>query len=422
LPIDVFFRSLARDCGPRAVAIVLSGGGSDGSRGIRDVYDVGGLVMVQDTASAEFDGMPNTARAVGVAEWVLAPEDMPSALLQHAVHRQEQAKTDDGDGGGDGPLPDAGHGHGRGPRRGAVRPVQPRGLEAITIILQEAFGIDFTHYKPSTVTRRIERRLALARSSNIDEYVQRLRREQEELDALYRDLLFGVTRFFRGQEAFDILERRVLPDLLERQPRGETLRLWVVGCATGEEVYSLAIVLRDLMARLGERPVQIFATDVHRESIERASRAIYEADAVMNLSKERLGRYFLRMGDAYQAVADLRQMVIFGQHDVTKDAPFTRVDLVTCRNLLIYLQPPAQHKVVSSLHFALKRGGVLFLGPSETDGIIGRHLEVIDKRFRLYRKQTEARLHLDTRTQPVPARVEPRCALPAVDRARRTGG
>ena len=190
----------------------------------------------------------------------------------------------------------------------------------------------------------------------------------------------------------------MLPDLLQREPRGETLRLWVVGCATGEEVYSLAIVLRDLMARLGERPVQIFATDVHRESIERASRAIYESDAVMNLSKERLGRYFLRMGDAYQAVADLRQMVIFGHHDVIKDAPFTQVDLVTCRNLLIHLQPPAQHKVVSLLHFALKRGGVLFLGPSETDGIIGRHLEVIDERFRLYRKQTEARLHLDTRT------------------------
>jgi two-component system CheB/CheR fusion protein len=282
-----------------------------------------------------------------------------------------------------------------------VQPVHPRGLDAITLILQQEFGIDFTHYKPSTVTRRIERRLALARSRNIDEYVQRLRREQEELEALYRDLLIGVTRFFRGQGAFDVLERRVLPDLLQREPRGETLRLWVVGCATGEEVYSLAIVLRDLMARLGERPVQIFATDIHRESLERASRAIYEADAVINLSKERLGRYFLRTGDAYQAVAELRQMVIFGQHDVIKDAPFTRVDLVTCRNLLIYLQPPAQHKVVSLLHFALKRGGVLFLGPSETDGIIGRHFEVIDERLRLYRKPTEARLLLDTWSQPV---------------------
>jgi len=391
LPIDMFFRSMAQDFGRRAVAIVLSGGGTDGSRGIRDVHRAGGVVIVQDPATAQFDGMPRTAREVGVAEWILAPEDMPRAILDHARSR-----------------------------RLAQRDHQPHaqaanGLEAVYQMLQDEFGIDFTHYKPSTVTRRIERRVALARSSNVDEYVARLRQERDELDVLYRDLLIGVTRFFRDQEAFEVLEQQVLPELLAREPRDVPLRLWVAGCATGEEAYSLAIVLRDLMSRLGERRLQIFATDVHRESIERASRGIYDADALVNVTKERLGRYFLRMGDAYQVVADLRQMVVFAQHNVIKNAPFTRVDLVTCRNLLIYLQPAAQQKVLSLFHFALKRGGVLFLGPSETAGNpagpIARDFEIVDKHWRLYRKQTDARLPVDLRTAPAVTQVEPRQLL-----------
>ena len=379
LPIDVFFRSLAQDCGARAVAIVLSGGGTDGSRGIKDVHAAGGVVMVQDNASAQFDGMPRTARDAGVAGWILAPEDMPSALLDHAEGRATAAAS---------------------PGAPTEETVEAKGLDAVYRMLQDEFGLDFTHYKPSTVTRRIERRLALARSSNIDEYVQRLRAEREELDVLYRDLLIGVTRFFRDPDAFRILEETVLPELLRRLPLEEQLRIWVAGCATGEEVYSLAIVLRDLMLKLGERPVQIFATDVHRGSIERASRAVYDADAIINVSKERLSRYFVRMGDAYQVVPDVRQMVVFAQHNVIKDAPFTRVDLVSCRNLLIYLQPAAQQKVLSLFRFALRRGGVLFLGPSETTGVIGRDFETIDKHWRLYRKHTDARPVIDPLVDP----------------------
>ncbi|MEP6652184.1 MAG: chemotaxis protein CheB [Myxococcales bacterium] len=386
LPIDVFFRSLARDCGPRGVAIVLSGSGTDGSRGIRDVHEAGGLVIVQDIASAQFDGMPRTASEVGVAQWLLAPEDMPQVLLNHDSLRREQALSVGGE------------------------TEEVKGIGAVYQMLQEQFGIDFTHYKPTTVTRRIERRLALARSSNVDEYVQRLRDDREELDVLYRDLLIGVTRFFRDQEAFTLLEERVLPELLQREPRQEPLRFWVAGCATGEEVYSLAIVLRELMEKLGERPVQIFATDVHRGSIDRASQGIYDADAVVNVSKERLARYFLRMGDAYQVVADLRQMVVFAQHNVIKNAPFTRVDFVSCRNLLIYLQPAVQQKVLSLFHFALKRGGVLFLGPSETAGIVARDFEVIDKHWRLYRKHTDTRMPVDARMAPITL-VDPRTAL-----------
>jgi two-component system CheB/CheR fusion protein len=246
--------------------------------------------------------------------------------------------------------------------------VEPRGIGAVYRMLQEEFGIDFTHYKPSTVTRRIERRLALAMSQDIDEYVRRLRNAREELDVLYHDLLIGVTRFFRDADAFDFLEQKVLPDLLKRGPRDAPLRVWVASCATGEEAYSIAIVLQDLMAKFGPRPVKIFATDVHRMSLDRAARALYEKEALAGVSEERRHRYFVRIGDAYQVVPDLRQMIVFAQHNVIKDAPFTRVDLITCRNLLIYLQPAAQQKILSFFHFSLNHGGFLLLGPSESIG------------------------------------------------------
>src|SRR5687768_14838428 len=251
LPIDVFFRSLAQDCGSRAIAIVLSGGGSDGSRGIRHVHDAGGLVLAQDLESAQFDGMPRAAIETGVVDYTLAPQEMPRVLLERAHDRRENA-----------PI--------------AVEHPEPRGLDAVYHVLETEFGIDFNHYKPSTVTRRIERRLGLAQSSNIDEYLARLRSERDELDALYRDLLIGVTQFFRDPDAFVLLEQHILPELLSREPRSTPLRLWVAGCATGEEAYSLAVLLQELMAIHGERPVKIFATDVHRGSLERAAIAAYE--------------------------------------------------------------------------------------------------------------------------------------------------
>jgi two-component system CheB/CheR fusion protein len=386
LPIDVFFRSLARDCGARAVAIVLSGGGTDGSRGIRDVRDAGGLVIVQDTGSAQFDGMPKTAAEAGVAHWVPAPQDMPHVLAEHVARRV---------------------------RPPAAKVLGERsGLEAVYQMLEEQFGIDFTHYKPSTITRRIERRLALAQSANFEEYVRRLREDRDELDVLYRDLLIGVTHFFRDEEAFALLEATVLPELLAQARPDEPVRLWIAGCATGEEAYSLAISLQDTMAKLGvgERPVKIFATDVHRGSLERAARAIYGADALARVSPERLSRYFTRIGDSFQIVPELRKMIVFAQHNVMRDAPFTRVDLVSCRNLLIYLQAAAQEKVLSLFHFALKRGGRLLLGPSETVGAMGNEYQVVDKHWRLYRKHTDVRMAIDSPLRArgaSPARLAP---------------
>ena len=390
LPIDVFFRSLAQDYGSKAVAIVLSGGGSDGSRGISHVHESGGLVLVQDLDSAQFDGMPKAAIETGVVDHTLRPEDMPRVLVERA----------------EGSLANP-------PNRIEPEPEAPRGLDALYHVLETEFGLDFNHYKPSTVTRRIERRLGLAQAQSVDEYLTRLRSERDELDALYRDLLIGVTRFFRDPEAFALLERQILPELLGREPRNAPLRLWVAGCATGEEAYSLAIVLQELAATYGERPIKIFATDVHRGSLEQATLGVYGEEAIANVSPDRLARYFMQNGNTYQVVPELRQMVVFAQHNVISDAPFTRVDLISCRNLLIYLQPAAQQRVLSFFHFALSQGGVLFLGPSESLGPLADGFEIIDKHWQLYRKGIEVRTPVDARRRSTVA-VNTRVAVPPV--------
>ena len=398
LPIDMFFRSLAQDCGAKAVAIVMSGGGSDGSRGIRHVHDAGGLVFAQDLESAQFDGMPKAAIETGVVDRTLPPQDMPDVLVERAVLHADGAPA---------------------ALREARR--EPTGLDAVYRLLETEYGLDFNHYKPSTVTRRIERRLALAQSPNIDEYLARLHSEREELDALYRDLLIGVTRFFRDADAFELLERQILPELLTREPRSAPLRLWVAGCATGEEAYSLAILLQDLMAVHGERPVKIFATDVHRGSLDQAALAAYGEEAVSNVSPERLARYFTQVGHSYQVVPELRQMIVFAQHNVITDAPFTRLDLVTCRNLLIYLQPPAQQRVLAHFHFSLTHSGVLMLGPSETLGPLADGFEILDKHWQLYRKGGEVRTPVG-RHQPPAASLDTRLAAPPVAPARHSLG
>jgi len=389
LPIDVFFRSLAQDYGPRAVAIVLSGGGSDGSRGITHVHDAGGLVLVQDLESAQFDGMPKAAMETGVVDRILRPEDMPRVVVEHAQGSSGGGVT------------------------AVAEPGPRRGLDALYEVLETEFGLDFNHYKPSTVTRRIERRLGLAQVASVDEYLARLRSERAELDALYRDLLIGVTRFFRDPDAFALLEHQILPELLTREPRGTPMRLWVAGCATGEEAYSLAILLQELSATYGERPIKIFATDVHRGSLEQATLGVYGEDAIANVSAERLSRYFTQQGNSYQVVPELRQMVVFAQHNVIRDAPFTRVDLISCRNLLIYLQPVAQQRVLSFFHFALKQNGVLFLGPSESLGPLADGFEIIDKHWQLYRRGLEVRTPVDARHRSAVA-VNTRVAVPPV--------
>lgn len=370
LPIDQFFRSLARDSGTRAIAIVLSGTGSDGSRGVRDIQECGGLVLAQSEETAKFDGMPRSAVETGVVSLSLSPEEMPSALLRHAKQLATVVATDD----------------------------ETDVMSPIFRLLRENYSIDFSNYKPATVLRRTERRLQLLGIHQLELYVERLKEDREELDSLYRDLLIGVTSFFRDREGFDSLDANALPDVLQKLAPGEELRAWVAACATGEEAYSLAILIHEQARRLNRHiPVKIFATDVHQRSLETAAAGVYSADAVESVSDERLKEYFIKTVDGYRVTSELRNMVVFAQHNIIKDAPFTRLNLITCRNLLIYLLPDAQKKAISLFHFGLKTGGVLWLGPSESTGDIASEFEVIDQHWKIYRKRRDIRLSPDFR-------------------------
>lgn len=376
LPIDHFFRSLAQDAGRDAIAIVLSGTGSDGSRGICDVHEAGGLVVVQSEESAKFDGMPKSAIDTGVADLILSPADMPAALLRYVEHPIAAAMREDLD----------------------QSAVGDNGMPRLFQLLRAEYGIDFSHYKPTTVGRRIERRLLMQQSSDLEEYVSRLAADPDELNSLYKDLLIGVTKFFRDSEAFERLEKDVLPELLMQAPAGGEFRVWVPGCGTGEEAYSLAILIRDALAGLKRTvDVKIFATDVHRASIDFASSGVYPEESLSEIPPGRLERYFTRKGNGFQIAQELRQMIVFAHHNIIKDAPFTKLDLISCRNLLIYLLPNAQKKALSLFHFGLKTGGVLFLGPSESPAELADEFESIDLHWKVYRKRRDIRLPADLR-------------------------
>ncbi|MGZ3440083.1 MAG: chemotaxis protein CheB, partial [Polyangia bacterium] len=369
LPIDHFFRSLAHDLGRRAVGVILSGAGSDGSRGIREIHEAGGLVLCQTPETARFQSMPLAAQQSNVVDRFLKPDEMPHALLQYSS--DPARRIDDQE---------------RAAPRGAA-------MDDILHLLRAQYGIDFAHYKPSTVTRRIERRLALTNRADLGSYAKALAADPDELNVLYKDLLIGVTRFFRDPEAFEKLQNQVVPAILQRVPANEEIRVWCAACATGEEVYSLAILFHEQL-EAARRPLnlRIFATDVHRTSLDTASAGLYDEDALAEVTPARRERYFVKDGNRYRVAKELRQLVVFAQHNLISDAPFTRVDLITCRNLLIYFQPMVQRKVLSLLHFGLKTGGALLLGPSETPGELAEEFDTLDGHWRLYAKRREARL------------------------------
>jgi two-component system, chemotaxis family, CheB/CheR fusion protein len=373
LPIDQFFRALAQDCRERAVGIILSGTGSDGSRGIRDIHAAGGLVIAQSEGSAKFDGMPRSALDTGVVDLVLPPEQIPAALQRHRL--QSIAGTIGGD-------------------RLAIETDGDRGMNAIMGLLRREFGIDFSHYKPNTVVRRTERRLALAKVSDLASYVDRLSRDKQELNKLYKDLLIGVTCFFRDMEGFTALEKALTQKLESSLDTNEEFRIWVAGCATGEEAYSVAIMMDEISQRL-RRPasMKIFATDVHPASLEFASAGVFSQDNLRGMTPQRLEQYFELIGDYYLISPELRKRIVFAPHNIIRDAPFTKLDVVTCRNLLIYLQPSAQRKALSLFHFGLKSSGILMLGPSETPLDLAEEFECLDETWRIYRKRRDVRLN-----------------------------
>ncbi len=377
LPIDLFFRSLAQDAGDRAIAVILSGSGSDGSRGVQEVSRSGGTVFCESPDTAQFNGMPLSAMRTGTVDQVLPPEEIAVAIA--AVGRPDPSRASQG-----------------------LASNDDRGVDAILRLLREEYAIDFSHYKAGTVTRRIERRLAMNRSLDIDMYVEQLRRDPRELSSLYEDLLIGVTRFFRDDEAFEALEHRIIPELVERTEAEDQIRVWVPGCATGQEAYSIAILLHErLSARRRPVKLKILATDVHKASLDVASAGIYSEEQLSGMSPDRIQQFFTLTPNGYQVSQTVRESIVFAPHNLIRDSPFTKMDLITCRNLLIYFQPHAQKTVLTLFHFALKPGGFLFLGSSESPGTLIDEFDTVDEQAKIYRKRRDIGLPRDLKL-PLP--------------------
>lgn len=381
MPIDAFLRSLAEDQGEKVIGIILSGTGSDGVRGIRAIKEAGGMVMVQSQESAKFDGMPRAAIDTGLTDVELPPEEMPSRLLGFlrrpfaVVADRPHALLSDED-----------------------------GLTRIFALLREQTRVDFTFYKPSTVLRRIERRISVCQMTDLRDYVRLLESRPSEVSTLYRELLIGVTSFFRDREVFDEIANLYLPELLKQGNNREEIRFWVAGCSSGEEAYTLAILAQECMDRLQRSiPLKIFATDIDREAIQRAGSGIYPESIAADLPPGVLSKYFVRRENQYQVQRGIREMVVFAQHNLIKDPPFTNIDLVSCRNLLIYLQPVLQQKVLESINFSLTPQGLLLLGTSETPGEMTDFFAPLHNKFKIYRSQGKKRLVPDAKLlfQPV---------------------
>jgi two-component system, chemotaxis family, CheB/CheR fusion protein len=374
LPVDHFLQSLARDVGEHSVAVILSGTGCDGASGVRAVREQGGLVLVQNETTAKFYGMPRAATSTGLADFILPPEKMSETLMAWVQHpyaaRLEKNKQ---------PITDEAN------------------MMRIFEILRSQFKVDFTYYKPSTIMRRIERRIAVTQVPDLDSYVRFLEQSKspEEIHTLYGELLIGVTSFFRDPEVMETLENEILPDLLEKAANRE-LRLWVAGCSTGEEAYTMAILCLQVMEKMGiTREVKIFATDIEKEAVIKAGLGIYPNSIASDIHPEVLTKYFFNRGEQFQIDRRIREMVVFAQHNLVRDPPFTRVDLVSCRNLLIYLQPKLQKKALEMFNFSLCSGGVLVLGTSETVGEMEEYFEPLDRKARIYKSLGKARQRIE---------------------------
>ena len=368
LPIDHFLRSLAADQKDRAICIILSGTGTDGTLGLREVKGEWGMAMVQQVESAKYGGMPGSAIATGLADYVLAPAEMPGQLVAYA----------------------------RGPFLSTARGEEdaadlPQPMHKVFGLLRSRTGHDFSSYKSSTIRRRIERRISLHQLKGVPQYVRYLEENPHEIDLLFKELLISVTNFFRDPEAFAVLASPVLPELLKSRPDNHAFRIWVPGCATGEEVYSLAILMREcLEPEKRHRDVQIFGTDLDHEAIEVARHGRYPAGISADVTPERLQRHFVADDGSYRIGKEIREMAVFAVQNVIKDPPFTKLDLISCRNLLIYLNADLQRRLLPVFHYALRPGGLLFLGSSETIGGFTDLFEVVDKKWKIFRRKESA--------------------------------
>lgn len=375
--IDFLFRSLAEDQGDKAIGVLLSGMGTDGTLGLKAIKEEGGLILVETPDSAGSTGMPKSAIGTGMVDFVLPPQEMAAELINYI--RYLTSVND--------------------PSREALVRRQEETLQKISIILRTATGHDFSQYKNTTMGRRVERRMVIHNIVNPAEYIRYLQGNPEEIETLFQELLIGVTSFFRDPEAFDVLEKHAIPLLFDHRPADRSIRVWVPGCSTGEEAYSIAILIRQQMDRVGqEYDVQIFATDIDQRAIETARQGLYPPNIELDVPAHYLRRYFTQDAQNYQVVKQIRDMVVFAAQSVIKDPPFSKMDLISFRNVMIYFDPNLQQLVIPMLHYALNARGILFLGTSESLGEYEYLFKAVDRKHKIYERagSTLARSGLPT--------------------------
>lgn len=372
LPIDYFFRSLAADQREHAICVVLSGTGADGTLGVQAVKAAGGMAMAQEPGTAEHPGMPLSAIKTGLVDYVMPVDQLPVTLAGYLGERY-----------GTWPEPSE-----------PAQPDSPEALRQIFDLVGARTGHDFSAYKPNTVARRLERRMAVNRITRLRDYLRVLHSDPGEVDSLFRDFLIGVTSFFRDPEAFANLEQVVLPALIPaRSGSPESVRIWVPGCSTGEEAYSLAMLFQEWAESAGQNPrIQIFASDLDPAAIATARAGVYPASIAANVSRERLARHFsFEAGlDVYRIRKNVRDLIVFSEQDLIRDPPFSRVDLISCRNLLIYLNADLQRRIIPLFHYSLRTAGYLILGASETVGEFQDLFSAVNQKWRIYQKKETA--------------------------------
>lgn len=366
LPIDFFFRSLAESQGERSVGIILSGNGADGVQGLRAIKEAGGMTMVQDPESAEFDSMSRNAIVSGLADYVLSPAEMPPQLISYFQRVADFSLSG-----------------------GTPRDGEGDWLLKIMALLRTRNGHDLSHYRQITVRRRIERRMAVNQVDTLESYVQLLRRKPSEVDILFRELLISVTSFFRDPPAFDAVRDQACMAILSERPSNLPVRVWVPACSTGEEAYSIAMLLHEAAEKVGrEFDAHVFGTDIDRDAIERARAAVYPPAIAADVSPERLSRFFIPEQNGFFRIKKaLRDQLIFAEQDIVKDPPFSKLDFISCRNMLIYMEPLLQRRMMPLFHYALAPGGFLLLGHSESVGEFSHLFSIVDRKWKLYRRK-----------------------------------
>jgi two-component system CheB/CheR fusion protein len=366
LPIDSFFRSMAEEMGEKAICVILSGTATDGTLGLKAVKELGGLVMVQDPNSAKYDGMPRSAIATGMVDFILPVEKIPDELVRYVKA----------------PYMDE-------PKKVFITEDQfANNIQKIFSLIRSATGHDLSHYKQTTIRRRIERRMAINQVNKISDFVKYLQQTPLEVDILFKDMLIGVTNFFRDPEAFKILKEQVLPGLLKNKDPDSLIRIWCVGCSTGEEAYSLAILFSEALNMVKKHiDIQIFASDIDVQAIDFARLGSYPDSIAADVSPERLHQYFIKEGNCYKVKKTIRDRVVFALQNVIKDPPFSKIDLVSCRNLLIYMDGELQKKVLPLFHYTLNQDGILFLGTSESIGEFTDLFHPIDRKWKIFQRK-----------------------------------